>query len=134
MATSFDIGIDIKALAEPFVDLGFGLAGTARVTADLTIIGSRTVNPTTDLVTETGGYSVTIPAILYQRSEQDAGELAAVRESTLLLNASDLIATGVPENVRPRSNDKVRINGDTWTVFGIVPVPTNVVYILRIRR
>lgn len=134
MATPFDIGLDIKAIVEPFVDLGMGLAGTARVTAELTMIGTRTVDPTTDLVTETGGYKITIPAILYQRSEQDGGELAAVRESTLLLNASDLVAAGVPDTARPRSNDKVLINGDTWTVFGIVPVPTNVIYMLRIRR
>jgi len=134
MPTPTDIGIDVVGLAAPLVDLGFGLAGNARVTALVSIAGVRVVNAGADTVSETGGYSVSVPAILYQRSEQDGGELAAIRESTLMLNASDLVAAGVPVGIHPKTNDKVVINGDSWTVFGLTPIPTNVIYLLRIRR
>lgn len=134
MPTSLTGGIDVAALSAPLVDLGFSLAGTARVTALLAIAGVRVVDAKTDTVTETGNYSVSVPAILYQRTEQDAGELAAIRESTLMLNASDLVAAGVPAGIHPKTNDKVTINGDLWTVFGLTPIPTNVIYLLRIRR
>lgn len=124
-------GIDVAALAAPLVDLGFGLAGTAKVTVLLQIVGGRTINARADTVSEAGGYSVTVPGMLYSRKDQAMGD---AKEGTLLLNASDLVAAGVPADVHPKANDKATINGVLWTVFFSKPIPTNVVFELRVRR
>lgn len=137
MPTPTDSGLDIIGIAAPLVDLGFGLAGNARVDVRLTLLGSatRTVNPITDAVTQTGGgYTVTVPGILYSSQASDTGDPVAAKTATLMLNASDLVAAGVPAGVRPRSNDKALIGGNTWTIFQSDPIPTDVIYILRLRR
>lgn len=135
MATPTDIGIDVKGIAAPLVDTAFGLAGSALVIAALTLGGTkRVVDPTTDQATDTGGYSASVSALLYSRDETDIGDPLALREAMLLVNASDLVAAGIPDTVRPRTNDKALINGNTWTVIGIMPIPTDVIYLLRIRR
>lgn len=137
MPTPTNTGLDVVGIAAPLVDLGFGLAGNARVSVQLTLQGSarRTVDPVSDSSSfGTGGYLITVPGILYAGSESDTGEPQATKVATLMLNASDLVAAGVPPNIRPRSNDKALIDGNTWTVFQSDPVPSGVIYILRLRR
>lgn len=138
MATIPDIGLDIAGITAPLVDLAFGIAGLpqnggALVDVMLTLIGNRDYNPRTDDVASNDTVAP-VPGLLFERSESETQAAPDVREAELLLNASDLAKAGVPAGVVPKQNDKVSINGTSWTVFQRRPIPTDTIYLLRIRR
>jgi hypothetical protein len=125
MGTTEGIGIDVAALAGPLVDLGMGLAGTARDDVVLHLVGTTDYSPAAGRNVETGSVDVPLKALKYSELDAEVPDAAM-----LMINPSD-----IPAGVRaPRNDDKVTINGERWTINQREPVPGDAVYIFRIRK
>jgi hypothetical protein len=125
MASLEGIGIDVKALAGPLVDLGMGLAGTARVDVVLHLEGTNAYDPTSGANVETGGQDVAFKALLYDEVESEVPDTAV-----LMVNPSD-----IPAGVRaPRNADKVTVAGERWIIDTRTPIPGDAIYLLRLRK
>jgi hypothetical protein len=125
MASLEGIGIDVKALAGPLVDLGMGLAGTARVDVVLHLEGTNVYDPATGRNVESGGQDVSFKALLYQELEAEVPDTC-----TLMVNPSD-----IPAGVRaPRNADQITVGADRWIVNTRTPIPGDAVYLLQLRK
>lgn len=128
-------GIDIVGIAGPLIDLGFELAGNAKVSIVLHMGTKGAYDARTE--TNAAGVAFDIPLeVIRSKWAQDASSEVTKDDAHLLINTTDLekaaAAAGkpVPEIDTART---VTMWGKEWQIIEVDPITTGRAYSVRIR-
>lgn len=128
-------GIDVVGIARPLIDLGFDLAGNAKVAVVLHMGTPGAYNAVTETNAPGTAFDISLDAIR-SKWAQDASSEVTKDDAHLLINTTDLetaaAAAGkaVPEIDTAHT---VTMWGKEWQIIEVDPITTGRAYSLRIR-
>ena len=118
---------DLATIAKNAAAVAFSVAGTAKTTATLHIAGTAgSYDPETNQNTTTGGSDVEIEGILYS-PRQVQGSMLTGFDAVFVFQGVD-----APEGVDEAST--ITVDGKLWNIAKVMPVPTQAIIQLGLRR
>lgn len=118
--------MDFTELASGAAALAMQIAGDAKTTATLHIGKTQTYDFTTDATTPSGGSDPVVQGIFYQDKQQQGIDTTKTL-ATFMIEGADVPA-GIDEA------DSLTIGATKWEVYEVDRIPTDAIYLLRIRK